>query len=150
MMIGVSVSACCSTCPLCQSHHSQHTPPPPPAQSSSAIMEKIYHERAMFVKPSIWIIGGDGWAYDIGYGGLDHIMASGEDVNILVLDTEMYSNTGGQKSKSTPLGAVAKFAAGGKLRPKKDLGAIAMSYQDVYVASCCLEANFNQVRMSGM
>ena len=74
------------------------------------------------VKKSVWIIGGDGWAYDIGYGGLDHVLASGENVNMLVLDTEVYSNTGGQMSKATPLGAVAKFAAGGKPRPKKDLG----------------------------
>ncbi|KAF6254486.1 pyruvate-ferredoxin oxidoreductase [Scenedesmus sp. NREL 46B-D3] len=94
-------------------------------------------------KPSVWIVGGDGWAYDIGFGGLDHVMASGEDVNILVLDTEMYSNTGGQKSKATPLGAVVKFAAGGKARAKKDLAMLAMQTygQDVYVASVCLEAN---------
>ncbi|WIA36898.1 hypothetical protein OEZ86_008144 [Tetradesmus obliquus] len=98
-------------------------------------------------KPSVWIVGGDGWAYDIGFGGLDHVIASGEDVNILVLDTEMYSNTGGQKSKSTPLGAVVKFAAGGKSRAKKDLAMLAMETygQDVYVASVCLEANYNQV-----
>jgi pyruvate-ferredoxin/flavodoxin oxidoreductase len=86
------------------------------------------------VQRSMWIIGGDGWAYDIGYGGLDHVLASGRNVNILVLDTEVYSNTGGQASKSTPLGAVAKFAAKGKARPKKDLGLIAMAYGDVYVA----------------
>lgn len=87
-----------------------------------------------FVKRSVWIFGGDGWAYDIGYGGLDHVIASGRNVNILVLDTEVYSNTGGQASKSTPLGAVAKFAATGKIRPKKDLGMIAMAYGDIYVA----------------
>ena len=86
------------------------------------------------VKKAVWIVGGDGWAYDIGYGGLDHVLASGRNVNILVLDTEVYSNTGGQMSKSTPLGAVAKFAAGGKPRPKKDLGMIAMQYGSVYVA----------------
>ncbi len=86
------------------------------------------------VKKSVWIIGGDGWAYDIGYGGLDHVLASGENVNILVLDTEVYSNTGGQMSKATPIGAVAKFAAGGKPSRKKDLGLIAMAYEDVYVA----------------
>ena len=86
------------------------------------------------VKKSVWILGGDGWAYDIGYGGLDHVIASGYNVNILVLDTEVYSNTGGQSSKATPLGAVAKFAANGKALPKKDLGLIAMSYGYVYVA----------------
>jgi pyruvate-ferredoxin/flavodoxin oxidoreductase len=93
------------------------------------------------VKKSVWIIGGDGWAYDIGYGGLDHVMASGRNVNILVLDTEVYSNTGGQSSKSTPLGAVAKFAAKGKGLPKKDLGLIAMSYGYVYVARVAFGAN---------
>ncbi len=85
-------------------------------------------------KKSVWIVGGDGWAYDIGYGGLDHVLASGRNVNILVLDTEVYSNTGGQKSKSTPLGAVAKFAAGGKAQMKKDLALLAMDYANVYVA----------------
>lgn len=101
----------------------------------------------MLEKPSMWIVGGDGWAYDIGFGGLDHVLASGEDVNILVLDTEMYSNTGGQKSKATPLGAVVKFAAGGKQRGKKDLAMLAVETygQDVYVASVCLEANYAQV-----
>src|SRR5690606_726311 len=78
------------------------------------------------VKKSVWIVGGDGWAYDIGFGGLDHVLASGRNVNILVMDTEVYSNTGGQSSKATPLGAVAKFAAGGKATPKKDLGMMAM------------------------
>ncbi|MCD8514281.1 MAG: thiamine pyrophosphate-dependent enzyme [Nitrincola sp.] len=86
------------------------------------------------VKKSVWIIGGDGWAYDIGFGGLDHVLASGENVNILVLDTEVYSNTGGQTSKATPRGAVAKFSAGGKSTAKKDLAMIAMSYENVYVA----------------
>jgi len=93
------------------------------------------------VKKSVWIIGGDGWAYDIGYGGLDHVIASGENVNILVLDTEVYSNTGGQMSKATPIGAVAKFAFGGKPRPKKDLGMMAMSYGSVYVARVSFGAN---------
>ena len=93
------------------------------------------------VKKSVWAIGGDGWAYDIGYGGLDHVLASGENVNILVLDTEVYSNTGGQMSKATPLGAVAKFAFGGKPRPKKDLGLMAMSYGNVYVARLAFGAN---------
>ncbi len=93
------------------------------------------------MKKSVWIIGGDGWAYDIGYGGLDHVMASGRNVNILVLDTEVYSNTGGQSSKSTPRAAVAKFAANGKGLPKKDLGLIAMSYGYVYVARVAFGAN---------
>jgi len=92
------------------------------------------------VKKSVWIVGGDGWAYDIGYGGLDHVLASGRNVNVLVLDTEVYSNTGGQASKSTPRGAVAKFAAGGKPGCKKDLGLMAMSYGNVYVASVAMGA----------
>jgi pyruvate-ferredoxin/flavodoxin oxidoreductase len=93
------------------------------------------------VKKSVWAIGGDGWAFDIGYGGLDHVLASGENVNILVLDTEVYSNTGGQMSKATPMGAVAKFAFGGKPRPKKDLALMAMSYGNVYVARVAFGAN---------
>ncbi len=94
----------------------------------------------MLVKKSVWIMGGDGWAYDIGYGGLDHVLASGRNVNLLVLDTEVYSNTGGQASKSTPRAAVAKFAAGGKPGPKKDLGLMAMTYGNVYVASVAMGA----------
>ena len=94
----------------------------------------------MLVKKSVWIVGGDGWAYDIGYGGLDHVLASGRNVNMLVLDTEVYSNTGGQASKSTPRAAVAKFAAGGKPGPKKDLGLMAMTYGNVYVASVAMGA----------
>ena len=97
------------------------------------------------VKPSIWIFGGDGWAYDIGYGGLDHVLASGENVNVLVLDTEVYSNTGGQASKSTPTGSVAKFAAAGKRVRKKDLGMMAMSYGYVYVAQCSMGSNKQQL-----
>jgi pyruvate-ferredoxin/flavodoxin oxidoreductase len=93
------------------------------------------------VKKSVWIVGGDGWAYDIGYGGLDHVLASGRNVNVLVLDTEVYSNTGGQASKATGLGAVAKFAAGGKPTPKKDLGMMAMTYGYVYVAQVAMGAN---------
>jgi pyruvate-ferredoxin/flavodoxin oxidoreductase len=93
------------------------------------------------VKKSVWIVGGDGWAYDIGYGGLDHVLASGQNVNLLVLDTEVYSNTGGQASKATPLGAVAKFASGGKPTPKKDLGMTAMRYENVYVAQVAMGAN---------
>jgi len=92
------------------------------------------------VKKSVWIVGGDGWAYDIGFGGLDHVLASGRNVNVLVLDTEVYSNTGGQSSKSTPRGAVAKFAAGGKPSAKKDLGLIAMTYGNIYVASVAMGA----------
>ncbi|HYL98972.1 MAG TPA: pyruvate:ferredoxin (flavodoxin) oxidoreductase [Blastocatellia bacterium] len=93
------------------------------------------------VKKDIWIVGGDGWAYDIGFGGLDHVLASGADVNILILDTEVYSNTGGQSSKATPLGAVARFAAGGKATPKKDIGMMAIQYGNVYVAQVAMGAN---------
>jgi pyruvate-ferredoxin/flavodoxin oxidoreductase len=93
------------------------------------------------VRKGVWIVGGDGWAYDIGYGGLDHVLASGRNVNVLVLDTEVYSNTGGQASKATPLGAVAKFAAGGKATPKKDLGRMAMTYGNVYVAQIAMGAS---------
>ncbi len=98
----------------------------------------------MLIRKSVWLIGGDGWAYDIGYGGLDHVLASGQDVNILVLDTEVYSNTGGQMSKSTARGAVAKFAAGGKGSAKKDLGRLAMSYGNVYVAQVAMGASDTQ------
>jgi pyruvate-ferredoxin/flavodoxin oxidoreductase len=96
------------------------------------------------VKKSVWIVGGDGWAYDIGYGGLDHVLASGKNIKVLVLDTEVYSNTGGQMSKSTPLGAVAQFASGGKPMPKKDLGMMFMTYGNVYVAQIALGANMQQ------
>jgi pyruvate-ferredoxin/flavodoxin oxidoreductase len=89
----------------------------------------------------VWIVGGDGWAYDIGFGGLDHVLASGRNVNVIVLDTEVYSNTGGQASKATPRGATAKFAMAGKTTPKKDLGMIAMAYGNVYVAQIALGAN---------
>ncbi len=116
------------------------------------ILEKEKHEVAAhildlknyLIKKSVWIFGGDGWAYDIGYGGLDHVLASGEDVNILVMDTEVYSNTGGQASKATPVGAVAKFAAGGKRIRKKDLGAMAMTYGYVYVAQVGMGASQSQ------
>jgi pyruvate-ferredoxin/flavodoxin oxidoreductase len=97
------------------------------------------------IKKSVWIIGGDGWAYDIGFGGVDHAIASGRNVNILVVDTGVYSNTGGQQSKATPLGASAKFATAGKELPKKDLGMIAMSYGNVYVAQVAMGANDMQV-----
>ena len=93
----------------------------------------------------MWIFGGDGWAYDIGYGGLDHVLAMDEDVNVLVMDTEVYSNTGGQSSKATPTGSVAKFAAAGKRTKKKDLGMMAMSYGYVYVAKVCMGANPQQL-----
>ncbi|MEI6349927.1 MAG: thiamine pyrophosphate-dependent enzyme, partial [Verrucomicrobiota bacterium] len=96
------------------------------------------------VRKSTWIIGGDGWAYDIGYGGVDHVLSTGLDLNILVLDTEVYSNTGGQMSKSTPLGANAKFAMAGKSRPKKDLGLMAMSYGNIYVARIAFGAKDSQ------
>jgi pyruvate-ferredoxin/flavodoxin oxidoreductase len=108
---------------------------------SCGICEQILTVKQYIVKKSQWIIGGDGWAYDIGYGGLDHVLASGQDVNVLVVDTEIYSNTGGQASKSTPVGAVAKFAASGKKIRKKDLGMMAASYGYVYVAQIAMGAN---------
>jgi pyruvate-ferredoxin/flavodoxin oxidoreductase len=110
------------------------------ANLNSADAKQLRSVVDMLVKKSVWIVGGDGWAYDIGYGGLDHVLASGRNVNLLVLDTEVYSNTGGQASKSTPRGAVAKFAAGGKPSPKKDLGLMAMTYGNVYVASVAMGA----------
>ena len=109
------------------------------------ICKEIYDLRDLLVKKSQWIFGGDGWAYDIGYGGLDHVLAMDEDVNVLVMDTEVYSNTGGQSSKATPTGSVAKFAAAGKRTKKKDLGMMAMSYGYVYVAKVCMGANPNQL-----
>jgi pyruvate-ferredoxin/flavodoxin oxidoreductase len=110
-------------------------------KDKSTVAKEILSLKQYLVKKSHWIFGGDGWAYDIGYGGLDHVIASGEDVNILVLDTEVYSNTGGQASKSTPAGAVAKFAASGKKIRKKDLGQMAMSYGYVYVAQVAMGSN---------
>lgn len=109
--------------------------------SNADYAKEILGLKQYLAKKSIWIFGGDGWAYDIGYGGLDHVLASGQDVNVLVMDTEVYSNTGGQASKSTPVGAVAKFAASGKKIRKKDLGAMAMSYGYVYVAQVAMGAN---------
>ncbi len=109
-----------------------------------SILREVNDSLDCVIKKSIWIIGGDGWAYDIGYGGLDHVLAMGEDVNVLVVDTEVYSNTGGQASKSTPTGSVAKFAAGGKRVKKKDLGMMAMSYGYVYVAQCAMGSNKQQ------
>ena len=111
----------------------------------SELLDRIYMLRDYYTKKSIWIVGGDGWAYDIGYGGLDHVLASGENVNVLVLDTEVYSNTGGQASKATPYGAIAKFAASGKKTKKKDLGLMAMTYGYVYVASVAMGADKNQL-----
>jgi len=113
-------------------------------KDKSEVSEEILSLKQYLIKKSHWIIGGDGWAYDIGYGGLDHVLASGEDVNVIVLDTEVYSNTGGQASKSTPAGAVAKFAASGKKIRKKDLGQMAMSYGYVYVAQVAMGASNSQ------
>jgi pyruvate-ferredoxin/flavodoxin oxidoreductase len=113
-------------------------------KENSEAAKEILSLKQYLVKKSHWIFGGDGWAYDIGYGGLDHVIASGEDVNILVLDTEVYSNTGGQASKSTPAGAVAKFAASGKKIRKKDLGQMAISYGYVYVAQVAMGASNSQ------
>ena len=109
------------------------------------LIECLREKKDYLVKKSQWIVGGDGWAYDIGYGGLDHVLASGEDINVLVFDTEIYSNTGGQASKSTPVAAMAKFAAAGKRSKKKDLGMMAMSYGNVYVAQVGMGADKNQV-----
>lgn len=114
------------------------------SDETEALLLEIIDRQDYFTKKSLWVFGGDGWAYDIGYGGLDHVLASGNDVNILVMDTEVYSNTGGQSSKSTPTGAVAKFAASGKPTGKKDLGRMAMTYGYVYVASVAMGANKNQ------
>ena len=111
---------------------------------NDALSAELLALKQYFVKKSQWIFGGDGWAYDIGFGGLDHVLASGEDVNVLVMDTEVYSNTGGQASKSTPVGAVAKFATSGKRVKKKDLGAMLMSYGYIYVAQVAMGANQNQ------
>ncbi len=115
------------------------------ADSDSAIAKRLRNCADYLVKKSCWIFGGDGWAYDIGYGGLDHVLASGENVNVLVLDTEVYSNTGGQMSKSTPRAAVAQFAAGGKKMPKKDMGMIFSTYGNVYVARVALGADPQQL-----
>jgi pyruvate-ferredoxin/flavodoxin oxidoreductase len=109
------------------------------------VAKKIMALEQYLIKKSFWIIGGDGWAYDIGYGGLDHVFAAGEDVNVLVLDTEVYSNTGGQSSKATPTGAVAKFAASGKKVRKKDLGVMVLSYGYVYVAQVAMGASQSQL-----
>lgn len=114
-------------------------------RADQPIFQELYDKRDLFVKPCQWIIGGDGWAYDIGYGGLDHVIASGADVNILVLDNEVYSNTGGHLSKGTPTSAITKFSAGGNRSAKKDLGMMAMTYGNVYVAQVASGANPVQV-----
>lgn len=106
--------------------------------------EELYKRKDFLIKRSNWIFGGDGWAYDIGYGGLDHVLSTGADINIMVFDTEVYSNTGGQASKATPLAAVAKFSAAGKRRKKKELGMMAIQYGDVYVAQVAMGADPSQ------
>jgi pyruvate-ferredoxin/flavodoxin oxidoreductase len=114
------------------------------AGNNSTVAKRLAHVADYLVKKSVWIVGGDGWAYDIGYGGLDHVLASGENVNVLILDTEVYSNTGGQMSKSTPRSATAQFAAGGKKMPKKDIGMIFSTYGNVYIAKVAIGANPTQ------
>lgn len=116
----------------------------PESDEAKALVESIKSRKDYLVKRSQWILGGDGWAYDIGYGGVDHVLASGENINVLVFDTEVYSNTGGQSSKATPLAAMAKFAAAGKKSRKKDLGMMAISYGNVYVAQVAIGADYNQ------
>ena len=111
----------------------------------ASIFSEILENKEFLVKKSQWVLGGDGWAYDIGFGGLDHVLASGEDINIMVFDTEVYSNTGGQASKSTPAGSIAKLAASGKVTKKKDLGMMAMSYGYVYVAQVAMGASQSQL-----
>ena len=114
------------------------------SESECKVNDSLYEMRDLFVKPSVWVFGGDGWAYDIGYGGLDHVLASGENINVFVFDTEIYSNTGGQASKSSQLGQVAQFAAAGKSIKKKDLAQMAISYGYVYVAQIAMGANYQQ------
>ena len=116
----------------------------PEKEEAKALVASIKSRQDYLVKRSQWILGGDGWAYDIGYGGVDHVLASGENINVLVFDTEVYSNTGGQSSKATPLAAMAKFAAAGKKSRKKDLGMMAISYGNVYVAQVAIGADYNQ------
>jgi pyruvate-ferredoxin/flavodoxin oxidoreductase len=116
-----------------------------PAQKGNALLDQIAAMSKLFTKKSFWIFAGDGAAYDIGYGGVDHVLATGEDINMLIMDTEVYSNTGGQSSKATPTGSVARFAASGKKTPKKDMGRISMSYGYIYVASVAMGANKNQL-----
>jgi pyruvate-ferredoxin/flavodoxin oxidoreductase len=114
--------------------------------AAASVVRKVIELQDYFIDKAVWIFGGDGWAYDIGYGGLDHVVASGKNVNILVLDTESYSNSGGQASKSTPIGAVAKFANAGMRAGKKNLGFMCMSYGNVYVAQISMGANRMQTQ----
>ena len=113
-------------------------------KGTNNILTEIYDKRDFLVKRSHWVFGGDGWAYDIGFGGLDHVLASGEDINVFVFDTEVYSNTGGQASKSTPRAAIAQFATNGKKTRKKDLGIMVTTYGHVYVAQIAMGADKNQ------
>ena len=115
------------------------------ADDARELAEQVLQYKDQLAKKTFWMFGGDGWAYDIGFGGLDHVVASGENVNALIVDTEVYSNTGGQSSKATPAGAVAQFASSGKKTNKKDLGAILMTYGNVYVAQVAMGANYNQL-----
>jgi len=114
------------------------------AEKNTKEVAEVLRLKDLLLKPSMWMFGGDGWANDIGYGGIDHVLASGQNCKILVMDTEVYSNTGGQSSKATPMGAVAKFAQGGRTTNKKDLGGLAMAYRHIYVASCAMGANYKQ------
>ncbi len=114
-------------------------------EKAQALIQKLLKGKDHFARKTFWMFGGDGWAYDIGFGGLDHVLASGENLNVLVVDTEVYSNTGGQSSKATPIGAVAQFASAGKASPKKDLGAIFMTYGNIYVAQVAMGADPNQL-----
>merc|ERR1719181_2316228 len=114
------------------------------AEKDKAEIGEVLRLKDLLMKPSMWMFGGDGWANDIGYGGIDHVLAGGHDVKICVFDTEVYSNTGGQASKATPMGAVAKFAQGGKKKTKKDLGALFMKPGTIYVASVAIGANYKQ------
>jgi len=116
-----------------------------PKHAGHPLLAEIHRAAKLFTKKSFWVFLGDGAAYDIGFGGVDHVMAAGEDINVFVFDTEVYSNTGGQSSKATPTGSVAKFAASGKKTPKKDMGQMMMSYGYVYVASVAMGANKNQM-----
>ena len=109
------------------------------------LTKEILERKDMLAKKSFWMYGGDGWAYDIGFGGLDHVIATGEDINVFIIDNEVYSNTGGQSSKATPLGAVAEFQASGKKSRKKDIGQILKTYGNVYVASVSMGYDFNQL-----
>ncbi len=122
----------------------QSQPESPCSNPITKLCQELLDNKDFLSKKSQWIFGGDGWAYDIGFGGLDHVLASGEDINVLVFDTEVYSNTGGQASKATPTGSTAKFASGGKIRKKKELAAMAITYGYVYVAQIAMGADYNQ------